>query len=251
MTNQSKKNWKICYLTLSQKLKPKLPKKSWTNPEFLNVTNHLNLLSIHQNLKLFIIILSVINAMLMIFKELDTNVPSAMIMIYAKNVKLSLIILILSSKSNILNKNLSKLLSSWKIKKILLKLMVKDSKWMVFLNLFNMEWISLNNLAKDSIKIALEDTNRSNKKKLKPKNKKEKLNLQFNKKCLEKLKKRKLRKLKSKKLKFPRSKSLSKSQLRKKKQLAMRAESLKELTICANWRTLDSPRHTNSQVSIL
>lgn len=57
-------------------------------------------------------------------KVFDTSVPYAQILIFAKTVKVQLIMLILSLKSRTSNKPLSKLSLLLETKKIILKLMV-------------------------------------------------------------------------------------------------------------------------------
>ena len=100
-----------------------------------------------------------------ILREFDINVQSVLTLTFAKNVKIQLLMRILSLKSELLNKLLLKLLLLLKIKKIILKLM--DSKFLLKLDLkiFSIEeWVSFllwldsssnnsnNNNSKDVIK---------------------------------------------------------------------------------------------------
>ena len=216
LMNPLKKNWEICSQDWSLKSKLKF-KKKWVNLKFQKSPNHKNQLSKTINLKFFTTISFVMTAERSISKVLDINVLSAMISIFVKNVKQSQIIPTHSSKSRILNTNLWKSYTLWKMLKILWKSMVKDIKWMDSRILLNKESTSLKTLFKVSTFLTLnlrrnKKRNRNQKLKLKLNQKlklklnqklKLKLSLQFKRKSL-KLRRKNLnpRKLKRRNLKL-------------------------------------------------
>lgn len=234
--------------------------KSWVNQDWLKAPKELSQLLMNLNLGLFILTLYVMVVELSLLQVIDTNALSAMILTFVKNARQHLIILILSWKSSIPDKDLWKSLWWWETKMTQLRSTVKGIKWMDCLNWSSRESILLTSLSRDSIclSLSLKSLNRKRKRRkniqLIPR-RRQSLSLLLSRKCPRKLKIRRLSKLRPRKWKLLRRKSVQAKgplvRLKRKRRLAKRSRrSSKAPTIFLRWWTWALPRHTSLLQSI-
>jgi len=147
-----------------------------TNLEYLNIPKCHSLWLNKQEMRLQEWLMKTLPVMDVDWKELwglDTNVLSATIMIFAKDVKLSQIILILSLKFGILARLLLKSLLLWMMSRRNLFTLMEEGTLCADLEIwFIMDWILLSNLWNKTLKLL---RNRKRKRHQKNKRKKKKI----------------------------------------------------------------------------